>query len=301
MENEKETYLSDWLANKISDEQLKQLVSEDDFLAYYRLRNALDSFTVAEPSLEGNFNAIRQKIDSQKSGKASKVIPLWRYAGIAAVVVVLFGLFQTFYFSNTSSAALGATELVILPDNSKVTLNAKSKLSYPNLFNFHRTLELKGEAFFEVQKGSTFTVKTALGCVTVLGTKFNVNAYKDYFEVVCYEGKVSVESKGKIAILSPSESIRFYDHTSENWADNTTTQPSWISGESAFKNVPVKYVIDKFKNQYNVDIDFPKNKEEVKFTGTFTHKNIETALKSICIPLHLNYTNTGSGKIIISE
>lgn len=301
MENENETYLSDWLANKISNEQLKELVSEDDFLAYQKLKSALEDFTVSNPDLDKNFDAIKQKWTTQKAKKPAKVIPLWRYAGVAAAVLLFVGLFQMFYFSNAEETSFGISKNITLPDDSKVTLNAKSKLSYPNLFQFNRTLNLEGEAFFEVQKGKTFTVETSLGCVKVLGTKFNVNAYKDYFEVICYEGKVRVESKGKIAILTPSESIRFYDHTVENWAETNAVKPSWISGESEFKNVQVKYVIDKFQNQYNINIDFPKNKENIKFTGTFTHKNIETALKSICIPLNLKYSQISSDKIRISE
>jgi transmembrane sensor len=300
MENENETYLSDWLADKISDEQLKQLVAEEDFLAYQKLKNTLNDFTVTNTDLDKNFEAIKQKFENRKAKKENKSIVLWPYPAVAAAVLLFFGLYQMFYFSNVNATEFGANKIVMLPDNSQVTLNSKSKLSYPNLFQYNRSLKLEGEAFFEVQKGSKFTVRTDLGCVTVLGTKFNVNAYKDYFEVVCYEGKVRVESKGKIAIITPAESIRFYDHTSENWADNPETKPSWISGESTFKNVPVKYVIDKFRNQYNIAIDFPKNKQEVKFTGTFTHKDIETALKSICIPLNLKYTKNGS-TIIIRE
>lgn len=298
---ENETYLSDWLAGKISDAQLKELVGEEDFQAYVSLKEALDGYKVAEPDMEHNFSIIKQKHAAQKDSKPTKVFSLWKYISVAAAVLIFFGLFQLFYFSNTSETSFGATQTITLPDNSQVTLNAKSKLSYPNLFQYNRTLNLDGEAFFEVQKGSTFTVKTDQGCVTVLGTKFNVNVHQDYFEVACYQGKVRVEAKGKIAILTPSESIRFYDHTSENWADTTETKPSWISGETTFKNVPMQYVIDKFENQYNVKVDYPVNVKDVKFTGAFTHKNRATALKSICIPLNLKYNDVGTGKIIISE
>lgn len=300
MENENETYLSDWLSGKLSDAQLKQLVGEAEFLAYQKLKNTLEDFTVSEPNMEQNFVAIQQKFEAKKTRKPTKVVPLWRYTAVAAAVLLFFGLFQLFYFSNTTETGFGSTQIVALPDHSQVTLNAKSKLSYPNLFQFNRTLNLDGEAYFEVQKGSTFTVKTALGCVTVLGTKFNVNTHKDFFEVVCYEGKVRVEAKGKIAILTPSERIRFYDHTSENWADTSETKPSWITGETTFKNVPVHYVIGQFQNQYHVAVDYPKSVENVKFTGAFTNKNKATALKSICIPLNLNYSEHG-GKIILSE
>lgn len=301
MENENETYLADWLSGKISNEQLKQLVTEEAFLDFQKLKNTLEDFTVSNPDLDKNFEAVKQKWQAQKAKKEVKVFPIWRYSVIAATLLLFFGLFQLFYFSNISTTGFGSVKNVTLPDNSKVTLNAKSKLSYPNLFQINRTLNLEGEAYFEVEKGSIFTVETALGCVKVLGTKFNVNAYKDYFEVICYEGRVSVESKGKITIITPSESIRFYNHTSENFADNKNQKPQWLIGESDFRNVPFKYVIDKFKNQYNVVVDFPKTVESVKFTGTFTHKNIETALKSICIPLQLKYNRNNSGKIVISE
>lgn len=300
MENENETYLSDWLSGTLSDEQLRQLLGETEFLAYQKLKNTLEGYTVSNPDMEQNFNAIKQKFEAQKIQKPVKVIPLWRYTAVAAAILAFFGLFQLFYFSNTNETGFGSTQIVALPDHSKVTLNAKSKLSYPNLFQFNRTLNLEGEAFFEVQKGSTFTVKTNLGCVTVLGTKFNVNSHKDYFEVICYEGKVRVEAKGKIAILTPSESIRFYDHTSENWANISEPKPSWITGETTFKNVPVQYVLSEFTKQYNVTVDYPKSVENVKFTGAFTNKNKATALKSICIPLNLKYSDNG-GKIIISE
>lgn len=301
MENEKETYLSDWLAGTLSDGQLKQLVGETEFSAYQKLKNTLEGFTVLSPDMEQNFSAIKQKIEAQKTAKPIKAVPIWRYTTVAAALVLFFGLFQLFYFSNSSQTGFGRIQTVHLPDDSQVILNAKSKLSYPNLFQFNRTLDLEGEAFFEVQKGSTFTVKTALGCITVLGTKFNVNSHKDYFEVVCYEGKVRVETKGKIAVLTPSESIRFYDHTSESRADLSAAKPSWITGETTFRNVPVQYVISQFTNQYNVEVAYPKNLENVKFTGAFTNKDRAIALKSICIPLNLKYSDNGSGKIIISE
>jgi ferric-dicitrate binding protein FerR (iron transport regulator) len=302
MENENETYLSDWLANKISDEQLKQLVTEEEFVDYQKLKNTLDNFTVSNPDLDKNFAEIKQKFESHRAKKPVKIVPIWRYASIAAALLFCLGLFQLFYFSNVNTTGFRAVKILTLPDNSQVTLNSDSKLSYPNLFQYNRTLNLEGEAFFEVQKGSTFTVKTRLGSVKVLGTKFNVNCFKDYFEVVCYRGKVRVQSKDKFTILTPTESVRFYGNTFENWADNSAQKPSWLSGETSFKNVPMKYVIDQFKRQYKVEVLYKKNIDEVKFTGAFSNNNLQTALKSICVPLHLNFATTDDErKIVISE
>lgn len=300
MEERNETYLSDWLANKITDEQLKQLVSVQDFEAFQKIKKTLNGFEISNPDLEQNFSAIKQKLAEKKQTK-TKVIPLWRYATIAASLLILFGVYHFFIAENKIETGFGNTEMITLADNSKVSLNAKSTLSYCNTFKFKRTLQLEGEAFFEVEKGSPFTVETSLGDIRVLGTKFNVIAFQDFFEVNCYEGKVQVTQNDKSTILTHGESARFYNGILENWAEVDTTKPTWISGESSFKNVPMRYVIEQFKNQYNVEIEYPKIIADIKFTGTFTHKEPTVALQTICLPLHLKFAQDQTGKIIISE
>jgi ferric-dicitrate binding protein FerR (iron transport regulator) len=300
MKETNDTYLSDWLAHKITDEQLKQLITAEDFIAFQKIKNTLNNHQIENPDLEKNFSAIKQKLEAKKT-KPSKVISLWKYPAIAACLILCFGLYHFFIDSNAIATDFGTNKVILLSDNSKVVLNSKSKLCYTNYFEYKRTLQLEGEAFFEVQKGSSFTVETPLGNVRVLGTKFNVISFKDFFEVVCYEGKVEVTKNGKATVLTHGESIRFYDDTAENWADTKAKKPSWLSGESSFKNVPMQYVIDQFKNQYNTAVSYPVPIKNVKFTGTFTHTDIDIALQTICIPLHLKYAKTGSGKILILE
>lgn len=301
MENTNDTFLSDWLADKISDIQLKQLVSNEDFLAYQKLKNALGNYTISDTDLELNYAKVQKKIAAKNPTTLQpKVFYLWKYVAVAASLLLFFGLYQIFYFSNTIATDYGLTQVVTLKDNSRVTLNSKSELSYPNFFNWNRTLKLNGEAFFEVQKGSKFTVETNLGKVTVLGTKFNVTSFNDYFEVVCFEGKVKVESNTKTVILTKGESVRVYEKTFENWVQINAEKPLWIDGESSFKNVPMYYVLDKFEMQFNTKVTYPKNIKEVKFTGSFSNKNIETALKIICVPLNLKY-KINEGNIILME
>jgi transmembrane sensor len=300
MEMNNDTYLSDWLADKITDGQLKELVSQEDFIAFQKIKNALGSTEIEHPDLERNFSAIKQKLAAGKTKKV-KIISLWQYATIAACLVLCMGVYHFLIDSNRVTTSFGDTSEIVLRDDSKVFLNSKSKLCYSNYFQYKRTLQLEGEAFFEVQKGNPFIVETPLGTIRVLGTKFNVIAFGDFFEVTCYEGKVRVTKDKKATILTPGESIRFYDSTIENWAQPTTQKPSWISGESSFSNVPMRYVIDQFKKQYNITVSYPSTIEKVKFTGTFTHTNLDVALQTLCIPLHLKYTKTGSGKILISK
>ncbi len=300
MKKEGKYYLADWMADKITDEQLKLLVSADEFLQYKKLRNDLEKFEVAAPDLERNFNRIQQKIAVKKSVPTRKVFRLGQVMAIAASLLLAFGLFQTFYFSNTVTSDYGVTKTVQLKDQSKVTLNAKSELSYPNQFEWNRTLKLKGEAYFEVRKGSTFTVETAQGTVTVLGTKFNVIVEKDFFEVFCYEGKVRVTSDDKQFVLTKNKSVRVVRGEFTLNESYVSPLPTWMNHESSFVNVPFDVVIQKFMAQYNKKVDYPPAFKSVKFTGTFSNSNIETAVKSIAIPLQANYSIRAE-KIVLFE
>lgn len=300
MENNN-TFLSDWFENKISDEQLKQHISNDDFLAYQKIKNSLANFKMKESNSEDHYKAIQSKIEKVKKQK-SNVIPLWKYASVAASILVFLASY--FYLTKETNleTGFGEKQTIILADNSEVILNSKSKLIFSNLFRFERKLVLEGEAFFQVKKGSSFVVSTRQGTVEVLGTKFNVisNA-TDFFEVHCYEGKVKVTSNEKVQILTQGQSIRFYNNQVENWTEIKSKFPSWLAFESSFKNTPIKQVFEKIRNQYGVEINFPKAIENIKFTGTVTHKNINTAMKSICIPLHLEYTQIDSNQIKVEN
>lgn len=295
-----DTFLSDWMAGKLSDHQLKELVTETDFIAYQKLRDTLRNYQVPNPDMERNYAAIKAKRIAKLDQKPTKVFPLFRYAAIAAMMVLLFGLFQLFVFSNSITTDFGKTASITLADNSHVTLNAKSDLSYPSFFRYNRTLKLKGEAFFEVEKGNTFTVETEQGKVEVVGTKFNVIARPDFFEVICYEGKVNVISGTTATLLTHGDAIRFYHHKSETWKENNTPKPTWIAGESTFKNLPLEFVIHQLQEQYNYKVQYPNALKSIRCSGSFTHQDLETALQSICIPLQLKHT-ANTREIIISE
>ncbi len=299
--NENDTFLSDWLDDKISDDQLKHLVSETDFLAYKKLKDSLAVYQLAEPDMDKNYAAIKEKKIAVNNQKPVKVFPLYRYMAVAATLLLFFGLYNLFVFSNTVATDYGKTFSTNFSDNSRVTLNAKSKISYPTLFKYNRTLKLDGEAYFEVQKGRQFTVETSQGKVQVLGTKFNVNVLPNYFEVHCFEGKVKVTNATNTTILTQGDAVRFYENKIESWEENEAQKPLWINGESNFKNVPLQYVMAQFQKQYNFEIQYPAEFKTIKFTGSFTHKNIDVALQSICIPLHLKHAKTNAKTILLSE
>ena len=121
---------------------------------------------------------------------------------MAAAFIIGFTLVSVFFSKDLTTIETMASEktTVTLPDNSTAQLNSKSEISYSEKkWDKKRTVNLKGEAYFKVAKGSKFDVKTTAGIVSVHGTQFNVKNRKNYFEVKCFEGLVGVEIDGDIA------------------------------------------------------------------------------------------------------
>jgi ferric-dicitrate binding protein FerR (iron transport regulator) len=72
------------------------------------------------------------------------------------------------------------------------------------------------------------------------------------------------------------------------------TEPAWIHNESSFENASLATVLEELKGQYPVSITTPLNITSKRFTGSFTHNDLNLALKSICEPLRLGYTVEGN-------
>ena len=73
--------------------------------------------------------------------------------------------------------------------------------------------------------------------------------------------------------------------------DNATqTAPSWIKDESTFSAIPFKFVVAEFERQYNTKVTLIDIDSSQLFTGSFTHNDIEIALKAIALPLHATYS-----------
>lgn len=298
---EHENYLADWLSGKLSDAELKLLVTETDFKAYQKLKVTLEQYSLSEPDLERNYRVVEEKIHTQKKKSSSRVVQMWLYRGVAASLVLFFGWYLLFFQANDCKTDFGKTKTMVLSDDSSVRLQPNSSLQYPHFFQLNRRLTLKGEAYFEVAKGSQFTVTTAMGKVTVLGTKFTVTSFDSYFEVHCYEGKVKVTLPSKEVILMAGEVATLHNNTFEKKTLLNNLVPNWSAEETYFNNSPMHYVFEKFENQYGVTVVYPKEIASISFSGSFSNKNIQLALQSICIPLQLHYDAITSKNIIISR
>lgn len=171
----------------------------------------------------------------------------------------------------------GGEYSLLLSDGTKVWLNADSRLKYPVAFaRDKRKVWLEGEAYFEVaaDSSSPFMVETALVGVKVLGTGFNVMAYRneDRTEVTLVHGKVDVETAQGNALLKPREQLVFqHDGGQQEVREvNVNTYISWKEGVLAFDAMPLSELADRLGRWYNIDFFFTaEDVKLLKFSGAF--------------------------------
>ena len=295
-----ETFLAKWVANNLSPEELKRFQNSEDYHHFKAINDASQQLKTPDFNKSTVFNKIkRETFEKKKSNKVIKLIPTWLYGAVASIVLIV----SFFYFNNKTtsfSTTYGEQRTISLPDNSKVYLSSNSKIEYAEKeWDTNRVLLLTGEAYFEVEKGKSFTVNTVEGSVTVLGTKFTVNSSNNFFEIQCFEGKVKVVSNNNSEIiLTKGKAHRIFNNESENWNFNQNA-PSWINGESSFNNTPIKQVIIALEKQYKIKFDATNIDVNKRFTGTFTHNNINIALKTVFAPMKISYTLAKNSSVIL--
>ncbi|MBW1298564.1 FecR family protein [Aquimarina litoralis] len=293
-----ETFLARWLNDDLDAKEKMEFENSEDYQKYVTIIDKVATLKSPVYNRDKNFNAIKEDLNS--SSKIISFLPQWTI-GIAATLLVILGIFFFFNRSTVYTTNYGEQLTVELLDGSEVILNSKSELKF-NKSDWEETrkVTLTGEAFFKVKKGSDFTVISESGEVNVLGTQFNVNSRKDYFEVICHEGKVkaSGNKESNKAILTKGKAFRIANAVAENW-ETDTSLPGWLSGESTFTNTPLKQVIQSLEHQFNISFDTQKIDQTQRFTGSYSHKNIELALKTIFVPMEISYTFNDENNIVL--
>ncbi len=223
---------------------------------------------------------------------------LWTWGITAAAAIAFLFWINSLTTTNKIHAQAGEQKVIVLPEESNVTLNAGSTISYRDKsFEKDRILRLEGEAFFKVKPGSTFTVETDYGTVTVLGTSFNVLSRNGRFEVHCYSGKVKVENSKKEQLV-----ITAGEKSNQNKGENTlhrstftptSAAPAWTVGRFSFENQPLSEVIEELERQYAITVSLEAGLGDLKYTGVFETGDLEKALYLITWPLHLKSSTKG--------
>lgn len=286
----KEDLIKKWLDHNLSQEEMKAFEQTDAFTSFEQLDWAAKQCKAPSYNTEKQFNKLK-KLTPTAQAKVS-----WkRYViGIAAALLLGFFITTSIPSGNIQYQTLAKNQKTVsLPDASEVLLNASSTISF-NEGNWDRSraIELEGEAFFKVAKGQTFSVKSDLGTVEVLGTQFNVYNRGDFFLVQCYEGTVKVIYNNNPHILHIGDA--FSSTEGKVSFERLTDAPSWTNEKSDFQSVPFSVVANELEIQYGLTVSYPPNLTMSKYTGSFSHKNLDLALQAITIPFNLEYSIKGS-------
>jgi len=165
---------------------------------------------------------------------------------------------------------------ITLADGTRIWLNTESSLSYPTFFSGkERRVQITGEAYFEVAHNPTqpFIVQKGHTAVTVLGTKFNINAYEEEpdLKITLLEGKVAVRHKERSAYLSPGQQAAISQGEDKiNVSDdiNTDDVVAWINGQFVLDGTGLTSLMNQISRWYNVKVVYKTNIVNKAFGGS---------------------------------
>ena len=298
-----ENYLAKWLNDELTEAELAEFKKSEAFETYQKIKDSASNLEAPKFDMDKAWSSI-EPLKTAEDTKVFILSPFKKFLRVAAVIAVL--LTGSFFYLSTLSESFttdyAENKTISLPDTSEVILNAESELTFSkNKWESNRNVNLKGEAFFKVAKGRKFTVATDQGLVTVLGTQFNVETRKEYFEVTCFEGLVSVTMDGKETQLPAGNSLLMLNGKSTMLKAAINGKPTWLSNESSFKSIPLNYVIDELQRQYDIKITTKNINTSQLFSGSFSNENLELALKSISVPLQIKFNLDGNKVLFYDE
>ncbi|WP_114792789.1 FecR domain-containing protein [Niabella yanshanensis] len=280
-------------------------------------------------SVNKALDKIRERIKtSEPVPLAAKSRPVRVYLAVAASVILVLGC-TFFYWMQSGVPAGHAANIVVtkkgsktnlvLPDGTKVWINADSRLSYDKEFGINRReVYLTGEAYFDVVKDKKrpFIVHTDNIEVKVLGTAFNVRAYDDEknIQTTLLRGSIEVllKDNNKTLLLAPNEKMIVRNTAAQSHLkkmpegglpeiellklaprkiDSLSVETEWTHNRLVFEQEKLTDIIPVLERWYNITIEL-KNKQDagVLYRGKFENDSLEDVLESLKMIGNFSYT-----------
>lgn len=207
---------------------------------------------------------------------------------------------------NTIATPKGGQFQVILPDGSKVWLNAASSIKFPTAFTGNeRKVTITGEVYFEVTKNKAMPFRVVSGkqTIEVLGTHFNVCAYSDESQIktTLVEGSVKLYSGTQTALLKPSQQAIVANNVDvpiKVKEVDTEDALAWKNGIFEFESADIALIMRQAARWYNVDIDYEGKLPLKKFTGSISRNVNLSELLNILKYTGVNFKITGKTIIV---
>jgi transmembrane sensor len=305
--------IESWMEEKASNKKLF-----DDYKKTWENLGRVSD--IAQIDVQNEWEVIKKRFYAGDVRKVFKPgIPSVRnfsfwFARVAAILVIalllsITVLVITHNFASNSYKTDKTTLTATLPDGSQFTLNKGSTLKYPKRFRDDlRKVTLTGEAYFEVQPdhNKPFIVNAEEIEIKVLGTSFNVNAYRenDKIEVVVNSGKVAITKEGEITerlILQPGNKGTFNksDQSLKLYVNKDPNFLSWKTREFVFENMSLKEIVRTINKVYNSKITIADDSlQDKRITVSFNNQSLDAILNVLSATLDINIRQNNSEIIL---
>ncbi len=213
---------------------------------------------------------------------------------------------------NTMTTPRGRQFQVILPDGTKVWLNAASSITYPVAFaGNERKVSITGEVYFEVTKNAQKPFRVKVNDATeieVLGTHFNINAYKDENSIntTLLEGSIRLHNNTEKAILKPGQQAQV------SQPFNTKPLPiqvlsdadvekvmAWKNGVFDFQDATLEEVMRQLQRWYDIEVVYEKGVPKLEFIGKMGRDLSLTAVLNGLQMSKVHFRLEGGRKLIV--
>ncbi|SDT68175.1 FecR family protein [Mucilaginibacter mallensis] len=204
---------------------------------------------------------------------------------------------------NSIETPRGGEYQILLPDGTKVWLNAASKLTYPIRFaGKERTVKLTGEAYFEVAHNAhqPFHVLFSGQDVRVFGTHFNINAYRDEAEskTTLLQGSIALSStvNHQSVLLTPGQQAASLTGSGKFTLQSVNTQQvvSWKNGYFQFDNFNIATIMKALSRWYDIDVKYDQVNLAETYGGTFSRdSNLQDILNNMSALGKVSFKMTG--------
>lgn len=313
--NEKEI-LKKVLSGSMNGEERKSISEQDPVMRHLKKQwdDPTNDLSLSPSARERLLGRITKRINNPKT-----VMLRWRYFGVVASLAILVSLGYWFAGNGQSdpqivyvvSAGRQSMEAFYLPDGSHVSLNAGSKLTYPEHFSGkHREISLSGQAFFKVHHDPQhpFIVKTKTMDVKALGTSFEIFTVDSasYTEMILTEGAVEVSTKrdegeGDVYLVKPDEKLA-YEMNGEAKIEKVDAKQysAWYrDGKPSFKNEKLAMILPRLESWYGVRIDCPEEvADKYSFTFSIHNEAVELLLNIISNSSPVGYQRREGGFVL---
>lgn len=277
-----------YYAGKLSDDEKKELLQEafanpslkQEMMECKHIQTLMSVYPEESDTATGHRSWMHFLQKQQQKHYRKLYMQIMRYAAVLTVGILSTWLVLNYSADSQEIIAMeqqltvppGQRAHIVLPDGSKVWVNACSTLSYPSVFTQERRVKITGEAMFEVAKNNTpFIVSTGKMDVRALGTRFNVCNYPtDPLSIALLQGSVKVyppQQESQSVLLKPGQEVK---EEGEKWIIGAIDQglEEWKEGIFTFNNQPLHDIFRKLELFYDVKITVknPKIPNSV-FTG----------------------------------